>query len=139
MHEEPSYCHLDTVAGTTFCTYEIGNFCRLDTEAAASFPGALAGALTSVADRVRGCAFPVPLPSNEYDDIDPSAMLLAVQTGEAELIQVQRSDDPECTDGWYLDGGAGQIRLCTRSCALVASDPAASVRLLAGCWDGLIR
>jgi len=138
-HEEPSYCHLDALAGTTFCKYEIGTRCRLDTEAAASFPAALAGALTSVADRVRGCAFPSPLPPIESTDIDPHAMLLAVQTGEAELIQVQRSDDPECTDGWYLDGGAGQIRLCTRSCALVASDPAASIRLLAGCSDMIIR
>jgi len=118
-HDDVPYCHLDTVDG-------------------ASFPAALAGALTSVADRVRGCAFALP-PPVEGSDIDPNAMLLAVETGEAELIQVQRSDDPACTDGWYLDGGAGQARLCTRSCALVASDPAAIVRLLAGCSDMIIR
>lgn len=44
------------------CTPDGGRFCHLDTMGAPSLPVALAGALGSVGDRLRGCAFALPTP-----------------------------------------------------------------------------
>lgn len=71
--------------------------------------------------------------------MDPTWIWLVVETGEAELIRLPQSQDADCSDGWYLEEAAGQLRLCARSCALVASDPAARLRLLASCSGTILR
>ncbi len=114
------------------CSHDGEPYCHFDMTQASDFTSALRSALETIAGKVVSCDYSLPLPPGDQE-LDTTAINMFVWPGNAEPIQILRSMDPACDQGWYMDEATGHVSLCPGSCALVQSDPQLRLELMFGC------
>ena len=110
------------------------NFCHLDMSQVSDFSASFQQALQSITGQVLSCQYSVPAAS-AGNQLDPTAInVLYAVNGDRNQELLIGQTDASCSggNGWYLDA-SNSITLCQSTCKTVQQDPAATVRILAGC------
>ncbi len=113
------------------CSNDGPNYCHMDMTQAEDFSQALVDGLAIVVGQViDSCTFTIPEPP-QGQSIDLNLTTLVVQTSSGSKV-VLPDNTGACTEGWQTNA-AGQIVLCSASCAEIKGDASARVRLMFGC------
>ncbi|MBN2194639.1 MAG: VWA domain-containing protein [Polyangiaceae bacterium] len=114
------------------CTHDRVPYCHFDLVEVADFSTALEQTLETIAGRVISCDYGLGTPP-AGQEVSSDAINLFIWPGGTDPIQILRSQDPDCTQGWYFDAATERVRLCSESCSLVQSDPELRLELMFGC------
>ena len=107
------------------------NFCHMDMTQAPDFAAALRSGLAQIAGTLVSCTYELPVPP-AGQQLDLSKVNVINTPGGGQPTILPRSDDPNCTDGWYLDSN-NRVVLCSNTCEQVQADTTSSIEVLYGC------
>lgn len=94
------------------CSTEEGDYCHYDLSDPRHYAQDLLGALEDILGQVRSCSFPLPEPPPEMK-LDLEAVNVVLLGNDSAEVLV-RSEDPRCSEGWYLD--SERVELCSGTC-----------------------
>jgi hypothetical protein len=115
------------------CSHEAEPYCHFDlTGPDIDFAEELNNALRDIVAEVTRCDYALPLPP-PGESIDLDMVNLIVRLNDGDPILILRNAQPGCEQGWYLDEASSRVSLCSETCAVVRSDPNASLELRFGC------
>ncbi len=111
--------------------------CHIDMTQSSDFKTTLKDALQKVSGEALSCELDVPQPDGGVE-FDPNQVNVAYSSTENDAGETWLPrDDTSCNDsnkGWqYKDSSHTKILLCGSACAMVKSDPHASVSVILGC------
>jgi hypothetical protein len=107
------------------------NYCHMDMTQATDFGAALRSGLAQIAGTLVSCTYDLPAPP-AGQQLDLGKINVINTPGGGNPTILPRSDDPNCTDGWYLDSN-NRVVLCSNTCAQVQADPQVGLEVLFGC------
>ena len=116
---------------TPGCSDTGPNFCHMDMTQAPDFAAALRSGLAQIAGTLVSCTYDLPQPP-AGQQLDLSKVNVINTPGGGPPTILPRSDDPNCTEGWYLDSN-NRVVLCSETCAQVQADPQVGLEVLYGC------
>ncbi|HET9932584.1 MAG TPA: vWA domain-containing protein [Polyangiaceae bacterium] len=112
------------------CSDSGPNFCHIDLTQSADFGAALADSLAKIAGAAVQCSYELPSPgAGKTLDLNAINVVLTGSNGSKTLIA--RSEDPNCSEGWKLNGNL--VELCSNTCTQAKADTGASLKLMFGC------
>ncbi len=116
--------------------------CHIDLTESQSFASDLGSEFKGITeDTARTCEFDVP--QNAFVDRSKVNVEFTSRGNQKELIVQDPLEDgkAQCEDaqGWQFSPGGSQIVLCGEVCDAVLSDPDASVRVVFGCRETVVR
>ena len=89
-------------------------------------------ALVSLVGQVVSCDHTLPSPPTG-EMLDLAAINMILRPTNSEPLLISRTEDPICTQGWYLDPVTQDVKLCSQTCQVIQSAAGASAELLFGC------
>jgi hypothetical protein len=107
-------------------------YCHLDMTAQLDLPKTLVQTIGATVRPIVSCVYLVP-PAPAGAVLDPSKTELVYRSGSQIDYTVIRNDADPCVDGWHYVNNGAEIEICSDTCALLQSDPRASVKLFFGC------
>lgn len=128
------------VGGTALsnCSHEAEPYCHFDMTTSSDFAAALESALATIAGQVVACDYGIPVPPSNQT-INAGAINLILRPDGGKPIQLLRTDDPACAQGWYYNSEEERVVLCSESCALAQSDPRLELELMFGCESDVVE
>ena len=112
-------------------------YCHFDMVEEPDFGEGLSNALASIFGQILACDYVLPEPP-PGETLDTDAINLVLYPDGGDPIQILRSPDGNCTQGWYFDEATDQVRFCDETCDLIQSDPQAALEVLLGCESAII-
>jgi hypothetical protein len=114
------------------CSHTAEPYCHFDMTQATDFGAALQTALSQIVGMVVRCDYTLPAPP-PGETLDTNAINMILWPNGVDAYMVLRAPDASCVRGWYLDPATQEVRLCSETCDLAQSDPAAQLELMFGC------
>jgi hypothetical protein len=114
-------------------------YCHFDLSTATDFGQALSDALGKIAKTVVSCDYSVPS-AGAGKTIDTNLVNMIYDDGAGNYSLVLPSGESACQKGWtFTDTTLTRLHVCDQTCALLQSNPHATISLVFGCTQEQIQ